>query len=189
MGEHDQSPSDSDDGDDDRTRPGTSGAELTPDDGESWGDDWEWETGTAADSSDPLGEFARDVRDRSRQSSDADDLFESVEVEEIDSETVWSSIEDADPGESADPGVGASPADEAAVAVDLDEWDDAAGPEEVVPRADFCTRCEYLADPPTLACTHEGTDIVEVVDHEHFLVRACPFVEAESVGPTDDTQQ
>jgi hypothetical protein len=109
-----------------------------------------------------------------------DDPFEEMSVGEIDEETLWSSLES---GEAT--GVG----DTAGVEIDsLSGADPApgvesvedAGPEireHVVPKKTYCQSCPYLDDPPALACTHEGTDIVEVVDSERFRVRNCPMVD------------
>ncbi|WP_254535690.1 hypothetical protein [Halomarina litorea] len=53
----------------------------------------------------------------------------------------------------------------------------------VVPKAAYCEGCEHFADPPEVACTHEGTRIAELVDREHFRVVDCPVVaEREALG-------
>ncbi|QLC32898.1 hypothetical protein EFA46_001275 [Halarchaeum sp. CBA1220] len=39
-----------------------------------------------------------------------------------------------------------------------------------------CHNCEFFADPPDLACTHEGTAIRRVVDTDHYEVVNCPMV-------------
>lgn len=54
----------------------------------------------------------------------------------------------------------------------------APGPDEetVVPKASYCEQCEYFAPPPEVRCTHEGTEILELVDMEHVRVVACPVV-------------
>lgn len=48
--------------------------------------------------------------------------------------------------------------------------------EAVVTKASYCERCEYFTDPPAVGCTHQGTDIVELVDTDHFRVLDCPIV-------------
>lgn len=53
--------------------------------------------------------------------------------------------------------------------------------EHIVDKQEYCQRCEYLGEPPALRCTNEGTEIVEVVDSEHFRVRSCPMVSED--GP------
>jgi hypothetical protein len=121
------------------------------------------------DDAEPLADLARAVRGRSGRESETAALFESVDVEEVDSEAVWSAISDADSEGLPD------------VSKPVAGADDGSG--AVVPRDTYCGRCEHLDDPPLLACTHEGTDIVAVVDAEHFEVRGCPFVETDDGGP------
>jgi hypothetical protein len=140
----------------------------------------------------PLEDLAREVRARregrsGRPDGDGDgvdpdpaaggrgegDLFESVEVDEVDDEAVWESFAEdgADPVERV--GVGA-------------EVGEATAPDEhVIPKSAFCQRCPHFADPPETACTHDGTAILEVVEGDRFRVRNCP-VAAERDAPTDD---
>lgn len=49
--------------------------------------------------------------------------------------------------------------------------------EVVVPKRRYCEGCQYFSDPPETACEHVGTDILELVDSDHFLVADCPVVE------------
>ncbi|AFK20326.1 hypothetical protein E6P09_13535 [Haloferax mediterranei ATCC 33500] len=121
----------------------------------------------------PLSDLAGRVaerRGRSRVSNEPDDvaeLFESVEVDELDDEDVWTAlVEGGDETESV--GLGA----------EAEAVDDADGlPDHIVAKKEFCQRCEHFGAPPKLACTHEGTAIIEVVDSDHFRVRNCPIVE------------
>jgi hypothetical protein len=121
-----------------------------------------------------------------------DDPFDRMSVGEVDEEALWSSLgSDDSVGVGVDAGVDASTAADADSAADADAGslgDDAAGPsapagaapgarEHVVPKSDYCQSCPYLDAPPELACTHEGTEIVEVVDNERFRVRNCPMVD------------
>lgn len=108
-----------------------------------------------------------------------DDPFDRMSVGEIDEEELWSSLgsDDAGVGVGAAPDAGSLGGVEPASGV---ESVDGAGPEtreHVVPKDKYCQSCPYLDDPPELACTHEGTEIVEVVDSERFRVRNCPMVE------------
>jgi hypothetical protein len=129
----------------------------------------------------PLDDLAREVRARreardSRASVDEedDDLFESVEVADVDDEAVWESFVEGEAEPEAEVGLGA-------------EARDAADPDEhVVPKRTFCQRCPHFSAPPETACTHEGTAIVEVVDADHFRVRHCPVVEDEDVASPVD---
>jgi len=41
----------------------------------------------------------------------------------------------------------------------------------------FCEQCEYFTEPPEIACTHTGTDIMEFIDIETVRVVDCPIVE------------
>ena len=40
----------------------------------------------------------------------------------------------------------------------------------------YCERCEYFSEPPEIACSHEGTDIIEFTDFETVRVADCPIV-------------
>lgn len=148
----------------------------------------------------PLADLARRVSDRRRASdsesaaqsgtppdvesvereeppAEGDDPFRRMSVAEIDEETLWSSLEaDAEPtvavgspesAESADVG---TPGEEGAEAASEPN-------EHVVSKTEYCQKCPYLQDPPELACTHEGTEIVAVEDADHFRVRNCPMID------------
>lgn len=47
----------------------------------------------------------------------------------------------------------------------------------VVPKRSYCERCVHFSAPPDMACTNEGTEIVELVDTDHVHVVDCPVVE------------
>ncbi|WP_251328044.1 hypothetical protein [Haloplanus pelagicus] len=120
----------------------------------------------------PLDDLVREVRAKQasrEEGADASvdpetDLFEAVEVGEVDDEAVWEAFAEGEMGPEERVGVGADP-------------EDASGDDEaVVPKREFCQRCPHFADPPETACTHEGTTIVEVVDADSFRVRNCPVV-------------
>ncbi|MFB6101982.1 MAG: hypothetical protein ABEJ73_05400 [Haloplanus sp.] len=128
----------------------------------------------------PLDDLAREVRARREgraaeaetetetDTVDVDgDLFEPVDVAEVDDEAVWESFVEGETG----------PEDRVGVGADVRETAEPA--EHVVPKAEFCQRCPHFADPPETACTHPGTTIVEVVDVDHFRVRDCPIVDEE----------
>jgi hypothetical protein len=134
------------------------------------------------DSAAPLDDLAREVRSR-RSASDSeatesdtdalDDPFEPVEVDEVDDEAVWESFAEGETEPEAQVGVGA----EAERATEPDE--------HVVPKRSFCQRCPHFTAPPEMACTHEGTTIVEAVDTDRFLVRNCPVVDDDDVARFD----
>jgi len=123
-----------------------------------------------------------------------EDPFDRMSVGEIDEETLWSSLGSGDTAAveaDAEVEAGADVAVDAGSETAPDSLGDVgpapgvesvadAGPgatEHVVPKDKYCQSCPYLDDPPELVCTHEGTEIVEVVDSERFRVRNCPMVE------------
>ncbi|USZ67246.1 hypothetical protein NGM10_10945 [Halorussus salilacus] len=122
----------------------------------------------------PLADVAAEVDERKRRRRASDDPFESVDVGEIDGEKLWERLAEGD-----DEGMGVSVPPEAV--------DDAEGFDgrdvRTIPK-DTCHGCPHLADPPELACSHEGTAILEMVDSEHFRVADCPMVvDEESFDP------
>lgn len=137
----------------------------------------ERETESGAASSASLG--VEEVSESGDASGGTDDPFREISVAEIDEEALWSSLEaDEEPtvavGSSDSPGAAAL-ADEGAATAGSDE--------HVVAKGDYCQKCPYLHDPPELACTHEGTEIVAVEDSEHFRVRNCPVVDESDASP------
>lgn len=95
--------------------------------------------------------------------ANADDPFEEVDVPDIDEEAVWAALDaDADGADLAD----------------LTDTLEAGAErvEAVVPKNQFCERCEHFSEPPEVACGHEGTEIRELVDVEQFRVVDCPVV-------------
>ena len=118
----------------------------------------------------PLSELAGDVRKRRDRTGQDGSPFQEIDVGSLDSEDAWEQLLSAD--ETADGdlsvGAGASPS----------EIDSVPGQNEhVVPKEEFCSRCPHLSAPPAVQCEHDGTEIMEVTDAEHFRVRNCPFVE------------
>lgn len=130
----------------------------------------------------PLGELARRVgENRTRDAPGDRDPFEEVDVGDIDTEALWESL-DADDASSSDPdGLGAyDPPEGAAERVDESATRDRdTRPEHVLDKREYCQRCPYLSAPPDVACGHDDTDIVEVVDGDRFRVRGCPMVTGE----------
>lgn len=100
----------------------------------------------------------------------ASELFEEQEVAEVDTEQVWESVL----GDDEETGTRSivSELDDRVEATD----DDA---EHLVPKRAYCESCHYFSEPPTVACTYEGSSIVEVLDSEQFRVRNCPVVAGE----------
>ncbi|WP_336025024.1 hypothetical protein [Halobellus salinisoli] len=129
--------------------------------------------GSTPDNDAPLSELAGRLSERRRakrsEEATAEDPFEEMSVPEIGGEALWESV-DAE-GDGRPPGLGPL-ADETATSLDGAE-----APEHVVEKETYCQKCPHFADPPEFSCTHDGTEIVEVVDSERFRVRNCPIVE------------
>jgi hypothetical protein len=130
----------------------------------------------------PLGELADRVRGResSGGGEGESELFEEVGVGEVDTESVWDALEaDAEEAsEDGDAGVTGVGVGARAERVARDD-PTAARPDYVVPKAEYCQRCEYFSEPPEVACTHADSDIVEMPDSDHFRVRGCPKVDPD----------
>lgn len=107
------------------------------------------------------------------------DRFEAVDVTGLDAEAVWASLESDDGAVADGPAVGVGGEAER-VERDVPR---AGRPEHVVDKAAYCQRCEHFATPPDVECTHEGTEIVELVDAERFRVRGCPMADRD--GPVE----
>jgi hypothetical protein len=135
----------------------------------------------------PMGDLAREVerrkRDREATVDEESEPFEDVDVGDLDEEAVWDALSDAEAEADATsgPDVGATAPLGEASDVERVPRDDpgALRPDHVVPKREYCQRCTYLSAPPRVACGHEGIDIVEVVDAEHFRVRGCPMVDRD----------
>jgi hypothetical protein len=123
----------------------------------------------------PLADVASEVDERRRKRGDSD-AFESVTVGELDGEKLWEQLAAGDDGPTV-----AVPADEAPAA----EWPDPDRDVRTIPK-DTCHSCPHFGEPPELACTHEGTDILAMPDSEHFRVADCPMVaDEESIDGFD----
>lgn len=134
--------------------------------------------GTGGDG--PLGDLAREVRERRGRTAGGEDPFEEVDVGEVDEDELWAALaggEGAGAGartEGGPPSRGAEPLGGAGRV--------GARPEHVVDKRRYCQRCPFLSAPPAVSCGHEGTEIVEAVDGERFRVRGCPMI-AEDGNP------
>lgn len=100
---------------------------------------------------DALGEVSTD--------EDVDQLFENAftaeSTEDTDGESVWEELASSTARWTGSGG-----------AADID----------VVPKRNFCERCTHLSDPPEFRCTHDGTEIIELIDSDHVRVKECPIV-------------
>jgi hypothetical protein len=149
-----------------------------------------------ADREAPLGDLAEEVERRRAEADDdvpMDELFEDSDVEGFDREALWRQVAGEDAAEQVVDD--ASPTDTAAATPTIedsaevsesspppvpgtqssdDEGADRA--ERVVEKRSYCQGCEYFSAPPEVHCTHQGTEILEAVDMEHFRVVDCPVV-------------
>lgn len=107
----------------------------------------------------PLSDLAAEVG-RRRDADDLENAFEEMDVPDVDAERLWEQLVEG--------------GDDAVVfseRVDGERDRDV----RVVPKR-TCQNCPYFADPPDVACTHDGTDILELVDVDHHKVADCPMV-------------
>lgn len=102
---------------------------------------------------DPLG----DVGDREGDPfEEGNSLFEERDTEGIDPDSVWQELASADSSTATGEEFERTFAD--------------------VSKHSYCEQCEHFSSPPEIACTHEGTDIVEFLDMETVRVVDCPIV-------------
>ncbi|MFD1647521.1 hypothetical protein [Haloarchaeobius litoreus] len=104
----------------------------------------------------PLGEMA-DEFERRREERDAepDDLFESVDVGDVDSDALWEQVSTEEPTAEPEP--------------DAPEV-------RTISKSKYCQRCEFFTDPPEVGCTHEGTTIRSEASMDEFEVVDCPKI-------------
>lgn len=104
-----------------------------------------------------------------------DDPFEEIEIEEIDEDEVWDAVLEDNLSTEHLP----SP----------DPESDGDSSEVIVKSGQYCKKCEHFSAPPDSVCGNPGTEIVELVGVDRFLVRNCPVVEsrkrAETVLPNE----
>lgn len=116
----------------------------------------------------PLGDLAARVDDRRRERArtEEDELFTERDVGEIDRDSLWEQVTAEEPTETVEGTV-----------EDVRE----------ISKRSYCQGCEYFSAPPNVHCSHDGTEIREVVDLEHFRVVNCPIVrEDERLGKMGD---
>lgn len=112
---------------------------------------------------DPLADVTVSDEDPFESSASA---FERSGVEGIDADEVWDRLTaepDADGGADAEGTRDRSEDEEADVVT--------------VSKHGYCEGCEHFSAPPDVACSHEGTDILEFVDVDRVQVSNCPVVE------------
>ncbi|WP_458189286.1 hypothetical protein [Haladaptatus sp. NG-WS-4] len=126
---------------------------------------------SAEQQDEPLADLAAEVETRRNRDREAfEDAFTEVDVEDVDADDLWHDLLAEDSGEL----VVAAPREESANDRDV----------RTIPKS-TCHSCPHFGDPPKLDCTHDGTDIVAMVDTEHFRVADCPMV-VDDVEPLDE---
>lgn len=115
-----------------------------------------------------------ELDDGDQEPIDGTRYFEEMsrEASDLDIETVWEAVVEDD---SDAPARDHSPGDEQ--------------PEVVVPKSNYCKKCEHFSEPPNVACRNQGTEIVELVGVDSFRLRNCPVAasrqRAETVFPDE----
>lgn len=84
------------------------------------------------------------------------DVFEQMDVGELDPDEVWASIAEAEEEGS------------------VNEEKERIYAE--VSKHSYCEQCEFFSDPPDVRCSHEGTEILEFLDQTTVRVVDCPVV-------------
>jgi hypothetical protein len=130
------------------------------------------ETDTDGSDTRPGADSAAESRDLAADiDGDGDELFEEMDVSGIDTDEVWESVLTDEAND--DSVTNASPT------VDIDptrEVESTVGEDHIVPKDGYCESCRFFSTPPTVECSYEGSEIVEIVDSEQFRVRNCPVV-------------
>lgn len=143
----------------------------TRDEGESEGESSTGSDGVIDEPDDPFEAFddLEEIEETEVTPEEIDRLFEPVDTAEIDEEAVWDTIF----GEGDPSG----------------ETSETDGVDAIVPKNQYCNRCEYFSEPPETACTYPESEIVELVGVDRFRVSNCPVVaqrqRAKTIFPID----
>jgi hypothetical protein len=105
---------------------------------------------TAPDADDPFSDMAG----REGDPFDAESVFERVDVDTIDADSVWAEI-------TGDGDLSDAPAESRYAEVSKHR---------------YCEQCEHFSAPPDVRCTSEGTEILEFTDMEQVRLLDCPVV-------------
>jgi hypothetical protein len=132
----------------------------------------------------PSSDVASEIDAGVDEGSPGDQLFEAVDdVGDVDREALWRQVAGEDAaarvgevrseveGDPEGPTVQRPDASPGFGDVSVEDRE-----ERVVDKAKYCHNCEYFSPPPELRCTHSGTEILELVDVDHFRVVDCPIV-------------
>jgi hypothetical protein len=108
----------------------------------------------------PLSDLADEVAQRRGDAESVDDAFTEMDAPALDADALWEQFA----GSGGDPIVFSE-------RVESEPDRDV----RVIPKR-TCQGCPYFSDPPEVACSHDGTDILELVDLDHHKVADCPMV-------------
>lgn len=116
----------------------------------------------------PLSDLVDELQDRDGgndlfDGTGFEDSFTEMDVDEMDASAVWADLETG----------GDEPVVVAERLSDPGERD-----VRIIPKR-TCHNCPYFGRPPTVECTHEGTEIRRAVGVEEFEVVDCPMVLGE----------
>jgi len=115
----------------------------------------------------PLGDLASDVSRRRSDREAEGDLFETafdeVGVDDVEIEEVWAEL-------------GAT---ELSSEADEDGGRDREQSDVQVQNKNVCHGCEHFSTPPEMRCNHDGTEIREITDTDHYEVVDCPMMVSE----------
>ncbi len=128
--------------------------------------------GTAPEAA-PLSDLAGDLSEGDLAATE-EDLFEQKQTPEIDREALWRQVADEETAERA---IEEMDIDADDPQVETPASPEREGVERVVEKSAYCHACPHFSSPPDVRCTHEGTEILEAVDMEHFRVVDCPIVQ------------
>lgn len=123
----------------------------------------------------PLADVASDVerlRDRDPESIDPELFDEVADEAAVDREALWRQVA----GEEAAERVAEMDPDLDTSGVTAPRIDPEDRTERIVEKKKYCQKCEHFSPPPEVHCTHEGTDIAELVDVDTFRVIDCPVI-------------
>lgn len=133
-----------------------------------------------APTADPIdGDPFEELADIDDPGVDFEEFFEEVETPEIDEGRLWNELFSEDEASTPEFEINRGGSDSGTEAADA-----------VVDKERYCQRCEYFSEPPEVACSNPGTEIVELVGVGRFRLRDCPVVarrqRAETVLPDED---
>lgn len=123
-----------------------------------------------------------ELLEESPPTTELDDVFVEMDVEEIDEDALWEDLFDEESAAADDNA--SSPSDRTTPGGTLGSTSpDGIGigenqpiGEAIVPKDQYCERCEWFSPPPSVSCTHSGSEIREFVDTDKFVVVDCPVV-------------